>query len=204
MSGGRLIRWAGLAGAIGGLLLLATDIVTWAAFYNQPASVVGASSAWVITLSLEVLAAYLAFLALVGLYARQATQSGAFGFASFIIASLSTALNIGVVWAGAFLVPELAAVAPNFLDAAERSPSGMLAVGSFSAIVLLALGWGLFGIASLRAKVLPALPSWLLIVGAILSLVLGIVDLPLDSVLFGVALVWLGWWLWSEKGTSSV
>jgi hypothetical protein len=203
MSGGRLVRWAGLAGAISGLLLVATDIVTWAAFYNQPPSVVGASSAWVITLSLEVLAAYLGFLALVGLYARQATQSGGFGFASFIVASLGTALNIGVVWAGAFIVPSLTAVAPQFIDAGELAPSGTLAVGSISAMLLLTVGWGLFGIASLRAKVLPTAPSWLLILGAILTLVLGIAELPLDAVVFGMALVWLGWWLWSEKGTSA-
>ena len=200
MSSRNLIRWAGLAGAIGGVLIVATDIVTLAAFFHKPPSVVGASSAWFITLFLEMVAAYLAFLALVGLYARQTSESGAFGFTSFIVASFGTALNIGLLWAGTFLVHDLAAVAPAFLDSTETTLS---AIGAFSAVVILAIGWTLFGIASLRAKVLPALPSWLLVFGASLSLVLTFTGLPLETVVFGVALVWLGWWLWSGKGTSA-
>jgi hypothetical protein len=106
--------------------------------------------------------------------------------------------------------------------------------------VLSALGRLLIGVGSLRAKVLPRIPLWLLILGAILVLVSRIVgqgiaraclQSPISSfsgdlsttnlsgrgcqndaqetvqdslqtrpsVLIGVALAWLGWWLWQER-----
>jgi hypothetical protein len=65
--------------------------------------------------------------------------------------------------------------------------------------VLSALGRLLIGVGSLRAKVLPRIPLWLLILGAILGLVSRIVGQGIASVLIGVALAWLGWWLWQER-----
>jgi hypothetical protein len=35
--------------------------------------------------------------------------------------------------------------------------------------------------------------------GVLLSLVSRFTGVPLGSVLFGLGLVWLGWWLWREK-----
>lgn len=107
------------------------------------------------------------------------------------------------MWAGAFFAPAIAELAPESLDALEAAQSGTLAVGWISAMVILALGWTLFGIASLRAKVVPSLAAWLLIIGTLLMLVLDLLGLP-SAVVFGVALGWLGWWLWSEKETSSI
>jgi hypothetical protein len=94
MSGRSLLRWAGLAGLVSGILLVVTEIVLWVTTIGKPSSVASASSIFFVTMTLSLVAAYLAFLALVGLYVRQATQSGGPGLTSFVIASLGTALNL--------------------------------------------------------------------------------------------------------------
>lgn len=204
MSRQKLLRWAGLAGVVSGALTVVTDIVLWAALGDQPSSAIAASSTFFVIMTLQLLAAYLAFLALVGLYARQATESGGLGLTSFVIASLGTALLIGALWAGAFLFPALAGLAPESLDAFEAAPSGTVAAGWISGEIIFVLGWILFGIASLRAKVFPSLAAWLLILATVVMLVLDLVGLLASGVVFGVALGWLGWWLWSQKEASSI
>jgi hypothetical protein len=204
MSRQKLLRWAGLAGVVGGVLVVVTEIVLWAIIGDQPSSVAAASSTFFVTMTLQLLAAYLAFLALIGLYARQATESGGLGLASFVIASLGTALMIGALSAGAFLTPAIAELAPQSLDALEAAPPGTALVGWISVELFFILGWILFGIASLRAKVVPRLAAWLLILAMVVMLVFDFIGLPGSGVVFGVALGWLGWWLWSEKEASSI
>ena len=137
-------------------------------------------------------------MALMGLFARQAEEFGRFGLIAFVIASFGTVMNIGFNWGGGFIVPALTTVAPEFLDQVAEAPPAPVAVGFISTFVLFALGWLLFGAASLRAKVFPGVPLCLLIIGAILGLVSRIVGLGIPGVLFGVALTWLGWELWRE------
>lgn len=195
----RLIRWSGLAGLVSGVLLLLLDIAFVVSFGDQPERVAAATTTWLILLDLSILAAYLGLLALVGLYARQVEESGWLGLVAFILASLGTVLNVGFLWGGGFIVPALTSAAPEFLDQVEASPPGIVALGFITTFVLFSLGWLLMGVASLRARVLPRIPLWLLILAAILGLVSRIVDLGIASVLFGVALAWLGWWLWRER-----
>ncbi len=195
----RLIRWSGLAGLISGVLLLLLDLAFIVAFGDQPERVAAATTTWLILLDLSILATYLGLLALVGLYARQVEESGWLGLVAFILASLGTVLSLGFLWGGGFIVPALTSAAPEFLDQVEASPPGIVALGFITTFVLFALGWLLMGVASLRARVLPRIPLWLLILAAILGLVSRVVDLGISSVLFGVALAWLGWWLWRER-----
>lgn len=197
MTKGELIRWAGMAAVISGILSVITDVIFFASLGDQPTRVAAASGTWLVTLLLTLVAGYLIFLALVGLFAVQHRESGGFGLIGFILASIGTALNLGYLWAGTFLVPALSQAAPEFLDAADTNPSGLVAAGFISTFVLYALGWAVFGIASLRARVLPALPTWLLIAGAILGFVLGFAGLPFTATLMGVGVAWLGWGLWS-------
>ena len=103
-----------------------------------------------------------------------------------------------------YVVPDFA---PEFLDQVAEAPPGIVAAGFISTFTLFGLGWLLFGAASLRARVVPAIPVWLLMIGAILGLVSRIAGLGVPGVLFGVALAWLGWWLcrvtigrWSSAG----
>ncbi len=64
------------------------------------------------------------------------------------------------------------------------------------------LGGLLFGIATLRAGILPRWAAGLLAVGAALTPAAALVPHPLDriaAVPVGVALAWLGYALWSER-----
>lgn len=203
MTRNQLFRWAGLAGVVGGLLLTLLDVAFLVFFGDQPERVAGATTTWLILLVLSIVAAYLVLVALIGLYARQAEETGRLGLAAVVIASLGTAMFIGFNWGGGFIVPALTSAAPEFLDQIEAAPPASVALGFISTFVIFALGWLLFGVASLKAKVFPTIPSWLLIIGAILGLVSRIADLGIPSVLFGLGLAWMGWWLRQEERFSS-
>jgi hypothetical protein len=198
MSGTRLLQLSGLAGFVSGLLLILLDIAFIVFFGDQPERLAAATTAWLILLDLSIIATYLALLGLIGLYARQAEGAGRFGMAAFVIASFGTVMSIGFNWGGGFIVPALSSAAPEFLDQVAEAPPGIVAAGFISTFTLFALGWLLFGAASLRARLFPAIPLWLLMIGATLGLVSRIAALGIPGVLFGVALAWLGWRLWKD------
>ena len=62
-------------------------------------------------------------------------------------------------------------------------------------IALFGLGWVLFGIASLRARVFPAAISVAILVGGFLSGVPISIPYLTGGVILGVAIVWLGAWM---------
>ncbi len=198
MSRTRLLQWSGLSGVVSGVLLILLDVAFFVFFDDQPERVAAATTTWLILLDLSIIATYLALLGLIGLYARQAEQAGRFGLAAFVIASFGTVMNVGFNWGGGFIIPALTSAAPEFLDQVAEAPPGIVAAGFISTFALFALGWLLFGIASLRAKIFPAFPLWLLMIAAILGLVSRIADLGIPGVLFGAALAWLGWRLWKD------
>jgi len=137
----RLSQMAGLDGVVSGVLLILLDLAFIAFFGDQPERVAAATTTWLILLVLSIVAAYLGLLALIGLYARQAEETGRFGLAAFIIASFGIVMNIGFNWGGGFIVPALASAAPEFLDRVAEAPPGIVAVGIISTFVLFALGW---------------------------------------------------------------
>ncbi len=77
--------------------------------------------------------------------------------------------------------------------------SGPISLQSAVGFILLsgifAVGWLLFGVATLRAHVYPRWAALLLMVGA----VLGFFPLPLNTVVFGVAVAWLGFALFTGQ-----
>jgi hypothetical protein len=198
-----LIRWAGLAAAASGAFFVIAEIL-FALSGDVPTRVAATSSTWLVAILLGLAASYLGLLALTGLFARQAAESGQLGVVAFVVASLGTVLNSGYYWAGAFVVPHLSELAPGFLDMVDTEPSGLVAAGLMSTFLLNGLGWTLMGIATTRANVLPKPAAWLLTAGAILELGAGIVGLPFGSVVLGVALAWLGLWLWSDKESMTI
>ena len=197
MSSSNLIRWSGLAALVGGVLWVVLDVAFFIIIGDQPESVVADTSAWVILLVLALVGSMLIFLGLVGLYARQVAETGVLGLIAFLVAFFGMTLLVGIIWTFTFVVPPLAEAAPEFLDA---DPSGVLAAGFILTVVLFALGWILFGLASLLAGVLPRGAAVLLIIGAALSFVLDFLELPLGEVVFGVALAWMGYAVWRGAG----
>jgi hypothetical protein len=203
MSTINLIRWSGLAAVAGGAIIavmaFVIAIANASAGEEEPFSVVAMTSAWQIGMPFMLLAMILILLGLVGLYGRQAEQAGSFGLVAFLFAFVGTALAVGLMWVFAFVLPALAEGAPAFLD---DEPPGALGVAFFVSFILFALGWLLFGVASLRARVFPRWAGVLLIVGAILGFAVDLLPfelpIPLDLLVLGAGLIWMGYALWSD------
>ena len=140
----------------------------------------------------SILAFALLVLALVALYDREARSSGAFGALAFGAAVVGTMFMTGDWWYEAFAVPRLVEVAP---DAVENFVGGRLIIGGVTSFVLFGIGWVMYGVASMRARVIPRNISITILVGGFLSGVpIGFAYLS-GGVVLGLAFVWLGVWM---------
>jgi len=113
--------------------------------------------------------------ALIGLYVRQAEAAGALGLVGFLVAFLGTSLLIGGSWEEAFGTPTPAEVAPQAVS--SEGPPEWLVFGFIISGLLFSLGWVLFGVSTLRARVYRRAAAILLILGALLTLM----PLPLTT-----------------------
>jgi hypothetical protein len=117
------------------------------------------------------------------------------------LAFSGTLMAFGLLWGEPFLGPGLAESAP---EALEVEPTGVLVAGLLLTFVIFTLGWFLFGLATIRANLLPRAAAVLLMVGAVLFLLLSLLELPLWSIVLSIAIAWLGYALWSSPEPVSV
>ena len=143
------------------------------------------------------------------LYLRQREEAGVLGFIGTALVFVSILLLAGLNYLLAFFAPALADAAPEVLEAFPGGPWQQLMAVNAAARVGLGIGLLLFGIATYRAAVLPRWSAVLAILGGIGPLVQIVVvlgDLPepigMAVLLFPIALVGLGWALWSSVGAS--
>ena len=205
MTGATLLRWSGLAALVGGIIFAGIQPIHPPDFLPSVTTTL-----WAIIISLKLAMCFLFLFGIVGLYARQVDEAGWLGLAGFSLFSLSWALQSGFVFAELFILPPLATTTPQFIDSylgvVNGSP-GVMNIGAlvpvYTAVgILYLLGGLLFGIATVRAAVLPRWPAILLAVTALLTP--AAVLLPhaiqrLAAVPMGIALGWLGYALWSER-----
>jgi len=127
--------------------------------------------------------------ALITSHAWQADKAGTFGLIATGTAIVGTMLLGGDLWFETFAVPWLADQAPGALS---TEPTVLLALGAISSYLLFAVGWALFGVASLRARVFPPALSVAIVVGGVVgfSALLAPFGIPL-----GLALASLGVWM---------
>jgi hypothetical protein len=125
-------------------------------------------------------------IALVALHERLAPRYGRYGLIAFLAALVGTMTQGGNMWFDGFAAPWLAAVAPQVFDA-EKTIT--LVVGAIAAYVSFALGWVLFGIALLRARVVPVAVSLGVVVGGVLGFQSG---LPPFGIPLGLAVAAVG------------
>src|SRR6185437_13059703 len=101
-------------------------------------------------------------LALVALYMRQARAGGTFGLLGFGAAVLGTMCLGANMWFEAFCSPWLLEAAPTLLTAEK----GVIwQIGYLSSYATFALGWMLFGISCLRARVYPTVACVAVVLG---------------------------------------
>jgi hypothetical protein len=145
-----------------------------------------------------------------GLYARQAEKIGWLGLAGYGLFSLWLALTMSFSMVEAFILPGLATESPAFVAAflgMFTGAGGNIDLGAMPLLWTLSggmyiLGPLLFGIATFRAGILPRAAAALLVVGALLVPVGGMVApeyQPLIMVPMGLALAWLGIALFAER-----
>ena len=110
----------------------------------------------------------------------------------FLVAFAGTVFFSGFFWASIFVAPALAIGAPEFLDQGGHFP------GFYVSLLIYAVGWLLFGVASLKARVYPRAPIIALIIGA----ALGLFGAPLSGLVIDEAFIWVGFSLFSGRAAS--
>lgn len=212
MNTNTLIRWAGVAAIIaGGIFVVIQPIHPLDTLESVT------TTHWVIIQSLKTAMCVFGLVGLVGLYARQAHAAGPLGLAGYLLFSLFYALTLPLAYVEAFILPLLATEAPTFVagflgifngNPIETNLGVLPALYALAGFVGYVLGGLLFGIATLRARILPRWAAVLLMVAAVAPpLLSGLLPHPLDRVLavpMGIALVWLGYALWSERRAPTV
>jgi hypothetical protein len=136
-------------------------------------------------------------IALVALHERLAPRYGRYGLIAFLAALVGTMTQGGNMWFDGFAAPWLAEVAPQVFDA-EKTIT--LVVGALAAYLTFALGWVLFGIALLRARVLPVAVPLGVVVGGVLGFRSG---LPPFGIPLGLAVAAVGAALIRTTATAS-
>jgi len=200
-----LIRLSGLSAVVAGILFVFVGLLHPS---DTPASV--ASGLWAMVHVMAFTVSFFGLLGMAGIYARQAEETGWLGLIGFLLFSLWLALVAGFVFFEALIFPLLATEAPAFAEGFLGVFDGSAGGTSFGVLgtlwtltsVLYVLGPLLFGIATLRAGVLPRAPAAMFGFGAVSSLAFALLPHepePLATVPVGIGLAWLGYALVSER-----
>jgi hypothetical protein len=206
ITGSSLIRWSGLAALVAGLIFAGIQPI-------HPADVLSSvtTGAWTIIISLKFAMCLLFLIGIAGIYARQVEEAGWLGLAGFLLLILCWWLQTGYVFTDLFTLPVLATAAPQFVESflgivnpgspVEMNIGVVPAAYGFIGILYM-LGGLLFGIATLRAGILPRWPAGLLAVAAVLTPAAALLPHAIQrlaAIPVGIALAWLGYALWSER-----
>ena len=197
----KIIRWAGLPAIIAGILYMATQFVHPA---NEAASVT--TDAWAAAHYMTLGFGVLGLLGFTGIYARQIKEAGLLGFVGFVTFFLALVLVSFFAFFEAFVVPAVVGEAPQFVDDVYAIFDGGAGPGHIGTIYnlngfLYLAGGVLFGIATIRANVLPRWAGIVFTVGTVASLSAALSDTlgRASTFVLAAGLVWMGIALWSER-----
>jgi hypothetical protein len=201
----RLIRWSGLAAMVAGAIFAGIQPF-------HPADVLASvtTNTWTLVMTLKLVMCFLFVAGITGLYVRQADKLGRLGIVGFLLLGLSWGLQAGFVFVELFVLPVLATTAPQFVESflgIVNGVPGEMNIGALPAVygvtgVLYILGGLVFGIKTFHARVLPRWPAGLLVVAAAITPFATALPHALQryaAVPMGIALIWLGLALFSER-----
>jgi hypothetical protein len=200
---GEPIRWSGMVCVVSGALYA---LAAWVHPVGEDLTAV-LDPRWVPAHLIYWVSSLLMLVGLVGIYARQATETGRLGLVAFVLALVGTALVSSILFIVSTVIPLIAVESPALFERAMTPPPFALPV------FILGFGGGyiLLGIATMRARVLPRWAGTLLIVGVTLFMVaeadvvgesLSHKFVTVGDTLFGFGFAWIGWALWAERGPS--
>lgn len=201
-----LIRLAGLSAMAAGTIFAGIQPI-------HPPDVLASvtTAGWAIITAFKFAMCFFFLFGIAGIYTRQVEESGWLGLIGYIVFSLSWALQSGFVFVEVFLLPVLATAAPQFvvsyLGVVNGHP-GEMSIGILPTIYNLLvglpymLGGLLFGIATLRARIMPRWPATLLAAVALLTPAAALLPHAIQRMAAGMpmgfVMAWLGYSLWSE------
>ena len=208
-------RWSGLASMVGGLLF-PLGIAIHPLRHGQAVN----ASPYAAIHVLIAVALMLVLFGLVGLYIRQVEQLGQLGLYSFMLAFSGNLWTYGLIITEGFMWPTVGlhdpAAVHNFGPNVVEARGSSLLFIFFAGLALFAVGYALFGRATMRARVLPRWGGVLMAIGAVLYVVGGF-SLPVlgpesavvtiietsGAVPFGLGFIWLGYGLWAGSHSIS-
>lgn len=185
------VRLGGFAALLAGVLLILSDLLRL--YINVVAGPGVLQSIFLVEGWVGVLLAVVMQLGLFGLYASQAKEVGILGLIGFVLASIGIQLVMGSSFAFAFDRP---IVWPWESEEYWEEPLAAVLVLALSFV----LGCVLLGIGMLRARVYSQAAVALFIVGALILLT----PPALGDVVFGAALIWLGYAIFSGEAVEGV
>jgi hypothetical protein len=196
----KFIRFSGKALSLAGILIL----LWWlglAIFFPLEGMETGylnlvQDSDWLWVNIIGLTATMLLAVGLLGLYLKQAKETGLLGFIGFLFAFFGSLLFMCIQYIETILWPIFAEHAQSLLE----HEGAMFTDTVFTIFYLimgfsLALGFIILGIATLRAKILSKWGALLMMIGgAVFSLVISVIIVrTIGIVLLAAGLVWLGW-----------
>lgn len=184
MSSDKIIRLGGLLGLIGGAV--------WALY--EVGEVVGLVPI-AMDARLDLFAHMFVAIAVIGLYARQANKAGVLGLVAFVVYMIAAMVNQGMKHIYTYIVPTLGAQFPEAANTIGTTSSWIVFQSAWTWLTLLAPI--LFGIATLRARVLPRWAAGLIILGPIVSMTITFLPGNLGAVLSSVGFAALGYFTWT-------
>lgn len=198
-----LIRWCGAANVVAGILIIVANVL------HPPRSFATLATDaqlphWEPVHALGIVAFVVTVYALIGAYARQSEQAGLVGLIGFVAAVTGVVLGVGVLVPDSFVFPVLAEQeSTRFLLSVPGTliPGGSLGIYILLSGLLYTGGYILFGIATVKAGILPR--------AATISILIGVVPLTFGALLLqgldvagallvGVGHIWWGYALWIE------
>jgi len=165
---------------------------------------------WAVIITLKFVMCLFFLIGTAGLYFRQMEKAGWLGLAAFMLFGASWWLQASYVFVELMVLPPLASVSPDFVDSflgIMNQHPGPLDIGAMGSVygvlgLLYLLGGILLGVTTLRAGVLPRIPSILLAVAALLTPAAALLPHEFQryvAIPMGLAYVWLGLALWLPR-----
>jgi hypothetical protein len=208
LSASNLASWTALSAIVAGLLFVAIQVF-------HPADTIESvtTDTWAIIHYVSIAMALFFVVGIAGIFAQYAEKVGWLGLAGFLVLSLGLLLTAALQFVEAVIEPTLVSTNPAYVEGLLALVEGhpvnvdLGAVPTFHALASLCFVGGtlLFGIATLRARIVPRLASVTFAFGLLLmGPVVSAFGAPrLAAVPIGLSLAWMGYAVWSERRASS-
>lgn len=204
-----LNRWSGFMAIIAGILYIVIQFI-------HPTDHISSvnTNSWVVVASLTMAMSLFNLIGITGFYVSQAKEAGCLGLVGFLLFNLFWLISFIFSFIEAFVLPLLTSDAEKFVEGMVGLFGGTVSevnLGIFPILaplagVLYMLGGLLLGIATIRARVLPRLAAILLAFAAVVTITAAIIPHPLDrglAIPMGIALIWMGYVIWSKRKLAS-